>query len=241
MSAAAAGAGKRVAIMQPYFFPYAGYFRLLTEVDEFVLLDCVQFPRRGRVHRCETSRTGDGPTWLTLPLAHQSRVVRIRDLAFAGDARAAFDQRLRAQPGFASARGVAADAVRSLLRGPLEGVVDLIEASLRLVLQLAGRQAVIVRSSSLAIDDALRGQDRILAIAGARAATSYLNAPGGRALYRPAAFDSAGIALQFLSPYRGEFPLLLPALMSPRGDAVLAEIAAGHAGEIELATTLPRG
>ena len=39
--------------MQPYLFPYAGYFRLLSQVDEFVIYDCVQFPRRGRVHRTE--------------------------------------------------------------------------------------------------------------------------------------------------------------------------------------------
>jgi hypothetical protein len=43
----------RIAVMQPYFFPYAGYFRLLQAADHFVLLDCVQFPRRGRVHRTQ--------------------------------------------------------------------------------------------------------------------------------------------------------------------------------------------
>src|SRR5437763_13883565 len=32
---------KRVAVMQPYFFPYAGYFRLLMQTHEFVIFDCV--------------------------------------------------------------------------------------------------------------------------------------------------------------------------------------------------------
>ena len=40
-----------VAVMQPYFMPYAGYFRLFAAADVFVLFDCVQFPRRGWVHR----------------------------------------------------------------------------------------------------------------------------------------------------------------------------------------------
>ena len=44
---------KGVALMQPYFFPYAGYFRLFAAVDTFIIYDCVQFPRRGRVHRVE--------------------------------------------------------------------------------------------------------------------------------------------------------------------------------------------
>ena len=72
---------KRVAVMQPYFFPYAGYFRLFAAVDEFVIFDCVQFPRRGRVHRCEVPRSGAGREWLTLPLARQPRDVLIRSLS----------------------------------------------------------------------------------------------------------------------------------------------------------------
>jgi WbqC-like protein family len=40
-----------VAIMQPYFLPYAGYSRLFAATDLFVVYDCVQFPRRGWVHR----------------------------------------------------------------------------------------------------------------------------------------------------------------------------------------------
>jgi len=83
--ARADGARRRVAVMQPYFFPYAGYFRLFTHVDEFVIFDCVQFPRRGRVHRCEFVAANGTLEWLTLPLARQSRDVLIRDLEFALD------------------------------------------------------------------------------------------------------------------------------------------------------------
>jgi hypothetical protein len=46
-----------VAIMQPYFIPYAGYFRLFAATDLFVIYDCVQFARRGWVHR---NRLPDG-------------------------------------------------------------------------------------------------------------------------------------------------------------------------------------
>lgn len=42
---------KRVAIMQPYFLPYLGYFQLMAAVDVFVLFDNVQFIRRGHIHR----------------------------------------------------------------------------------------------------------------------------------------------------------------------------------------------
>ena len=84
--------GPTVAVMQPYFFPYAGYFRLLAAADVFVIYDCVQFPRRGRVHRCEVTGLSGETQWLTLPLAHQPRDVLIRDLAFAVNARAELDR-----------------------------------------------------------------------------------------------------------------------------------------------------
>ena len=41
----------KICIMQPYFIPYPGYYYLHKEVDTFVILDDVQFNRRGFVHR----------------------------------------------------------------------------------------------------------------------------------------------------------------------------------------------
>ena len=58
----------RIAAMQPYFLPFAGYFRLMCDVDVFVLLDDVQFRKGGWIRRNRLrTRTGD-LSWLTLPL-----------------------------------------------------------------------------------------------------------------------------------------------------------------------------
>lgn len=67
----------KVAIMQPYYYPYAGYFRLLAATDLFVILDDVQWNRRGRVHRCESK--GE---WIhTLPIKKTNRdSTMIKDL-----------------------------------------------------------------------------------------------------------------------------------------------------------------
>lgn len=67
----------KIAIMQPYYYPYAGYFRLFASADLFVILDDVQFNRRGRVHRCEVNKK-----WFaTLPIKKTSRdETRIMDL-----------------------------------------------------------------------------------------------------------------------------------------------------------------
>jgi hypothetical protein len=229
---------KRIAVMQPYFFPYAGYFRLFAQADEFVLYDCVQFPRRGRVHRCEVPVPGVEPAvaaagatlpetqWLTLPLARQPRDTTIAGLRFADDARPRFDAVLRAHPWLADARGPAADAVRAYLRAPLVDVVDYLETGLALVCGLLGVLRPIVRSSTLAIDPALRGQARILAIAAARGADAYVNAPGGRALYDAGAFAAAGVSLEFLPDYSGPFRFLLPALVCEPPERLGADVRA---------------
>ena len=75
-----------IAVIQPYFMPYAGYFRLFAAADEVVLYDCVQFPRRGRVHRNILPDSHANPRWLTLPLQKANMGVKIQDLSFAEDA-----------------------------------------------------------------------------------------------------------------------------------------------------------
>jgi hypothetical protein len=72
----------RIAIMQPYFAPFGGYFRLLSETDLFVCFDDVQFPRRGRVHRNTLLDRNGAPQWLTLPLEHAAFEAKISDLRF---------------------------------------------------------------------------------------------------------------------------------------------------------------
>lgn len=222
---------KRIAVMQPYFFPYAGYFRLFGQVDEFVMLDCVQFPRTGRVHRSEIDHDRVGPRWLTLPLARQARNTLIRDLQFAEGARAELDRRLAVLPGLARPGNPAAERLREHLHSPLGGVVDFLGQGLRLCCDLFGLDTPIVHSSQLDTPGHLRGQQRILSICQARGATHYLNAPGGRDLYAPEAFEQAGIRLEFLPPYLGPHAHLLPSLLRDGAGPIAEELARLKQGE----------
>lgn len=221
-------AGKRIAVMQPYFFPYLGYFRLFLDADEFVLYDCVQMPRRGRVHRTQVASQGRDSDWLGLSLARQPRDVLIRDLAFAPDARGEFDRRLSSLPWVAAARGPDADQLRDYLHSPLDSVVDFLESGLRLVMDMLDIDTPILRSSALGIDAGVRAQDRILAIGRARGAKRYLNSPSGRDLYDAPSFAREGIELEFLPPYGGAFMHLLPALMRGERKEMAAELKPAH-------------
>jgi hypothetical protein len=219
----------RVAIMQPYFMPYAGYFRLFAGADLFVAYDCVQFPRRGWVHRNRLGTIGGQSDWLTLPLQKADRdSTRICDLRFRDDARREWQDAPRRFPALralAQRGGELADCALNLMPYP----VDYILSGMGLVSRLLGVERPLIRSSSLDIDPALKGQERILEILRALGAREYVNAPGGRALYDAQAFARAGIKLLFLSEYRGGLASILERLALEDADAVRAELLANLA------------
>lgn len=64
--------GKRVAIVQSNYIPWKGYFDLIASVDEFVLLDCVQYTRRDWRNR-NRIKTPRGTRWLTIPVASKGQ------------------------------------------------------------------------------------------------------------------------------------------------------------------------
>ena len=67
---------KKVAIMQPTFFPWLGYFSLLDAVDEFVFLDDVQFEKRSWQQR-NRIKISDEPRWLTIPVNSKGKYEQI--------------------------------------------------------------------------------------------------------------------------------------------------------------------
>jgi hypothetical protein len=205
---------KSVAVMQPYFLPYAGYFRLFLAVDEFVIFDCVQFPRRGWVHRTLVSENEWGREWLTLPLAYQPQDIRICDLDFVSNAREQFDKRLGKLPLINADAGVAGrPLLKFLFHQPMVSVIDYLVSSLEVVTEMLGLRVRMTRSSSLKLDPSIRGQARVIAAASAVGATHYVNLAGGRSLYESASFRMHGMELSFLAPYSGKFAHMLPALL----------------------------
>ena len=67
---------KKVAIMQPTFFPWLGYFSLLDAVDEFVFLDDIQFEKRSWQQR-NRIKISDEPRWLTIPVNSKGKYDQI--------------------------------------------------------------------------------------------------------------------------------------------------------------------
>ncbi|MCG8314836.1 MAG: WbqC family protein [Pseudomonadales bacterium] len=194
----------KIAVMQPYFIPYAGYYRLLTHVDCFVVFDCVQFPRRGFVHRNRYPFM-DRARWITLPLEKEPIDVSIKDLRFRENASEIVADRLGIM---IQQHRLSLTAEEKLLVdhiGRCTGTVtDYLTGLLVAVLEHLGIQPPeIICSSQLDIDPSAKSYERIFAICDRLGADQYINAPGGRDLYCENEFKKRGIKLEFLQPYTG--------------------------------------
>ncbi len=219
----------RIAIMQPYFIPYAGYFRLFQSTDLFVAYDCVQFPRRGWLHRNKLPNQQGELDWLTLPLERAPQDTAIASLAFASDAHERLTEQFNKFPLFKSAEFLNSEfheGVQALNHSPVEYIIN----TLRLSCKSLHIPFNIVRSSELKLPSDIKGQDRIIAIARHFKATQYINAPGGIDLYNKQSFDDHGIKLTFLSEYAGPYQSILPRLLKEDTHLLRHEIFSQSAG-----------
>lgn len=212
-----------VAIMQPYFFPYAGYFRLLSESDLFIIYDCVQFPRRGWLHRNKLIDRSGTQQWLTLPLLKQPQSVLIKDLLFPDNAVAEMAERLKAFPLPAYDEAWEAEVMGRVL-GMGTSVLDYLQSNLEFVARRLGIRWNVIRSSEFGIPDTFRGQDRIIEIARRAGARRYLNASGGVDLYDHEKFMEIGIELAFLSAYEGQYGSMLGRILAEDPSEIAREI-----------------
>jgi hypothetical protein len=76
---------KRMAGMQPYFFPYIGYWQLIEAVDFFVLFDEAQYIKQGWVNRNRILKPGGGWQYIQVPVAKHKTSASIRDVQIAVD------------------------------------------------------------------------------------------------------------------------------------------------------------
>ncbi|MFW5630045.1 MAG: WbqC family protein [Acetivibrio ethanolgignens] len=71
---------KKLGIMQPYFFPYLGYFSLIKNTDLFILLDEVQFIRHGWIERNRILKQTGGWQYIKVPLKRHSQKTLIKEI-----------------------------------------------------------------------------------------------------------------------------------------------------------------
>jgi len=195
--------------MQPYFFPYLGYFDLINQTDSWVVFDTVKYSPRSWMNRNRILHPTEGWQYVSVPVhrhgghgGHGSSDsvgnVPLADPAAALDRiRGQLDHYRQARaPGHAAVADLLVRSFRDLPR-PTLGELNI--RSLALTCDYLGIRFDCQRLSELAlplppIDHA--GQ-WALEIATALGAKEYVNPPGGRDLFDPAEFARRGIRLSF--------------------------------------------
>ena len=186
------------AIMQPYWIPYLGYFRLFEAADYFIFLDNVQFPRRGYVHRNKLLKENKAEEWITLPLKKTVRSALIKELEFQDQWWELLMNQTKKFPALRLGFG----AIEDEMTRPGISVVDMLQQTLLKFKQKLGLSCECVSASSLG-EIKKRGEDKILELVRRIGATTYVNASGGAQLYDSKKFSSAGVELKILKPWIG--------------------------------------
>jgi WbqC-like protein family len=192
----------KLAIMQPYLFPYIGYYQVMHAVDRFVVADDVAFIKQGWINRNRLLVNG-AAAYFTVPVRRHPADALIRDVEIDDGPQKRWRPVLlktianfyRRAPSFNCVYPIA----ERVLGAPFTRIADMARASLREVCAYLGIEVSLVDSSAAYANAHLRGQDRVLDTCRAERATDYVNAIGGRALYSADAFLAHGIRLQFLS------------------------------------------
>lgn len=188
-----------VAIMQPYFLPYLGYFQLIAAVDKFVVLDDVNFIQRGWINRNRILVNG-APHLFTLPLRGASQNRLICDLELVDDDlwREKFLRSLRQAYGRAPCYRHVSGILEQMLHYPSARLDLFLVNSLQLVMRYLALDTEVVSTSRVYGNAELSGEQRIIDICRREGASDYINPAGGTSLYQRAHFEQYGIALRFL-------------------------------------------
>lgn len=196
----------KLGIMQPYFFPYIGYFQLVAAVDRFVIYDNVKYTKKGWINRNRYLLEGNDAVF-TVPLMGASDFLEVRERLIAED----FDRpRLLARIGQAYRRAPCFEPAFALftkaVSNPDRNLFAFVHQSIVDVCGYLGITTPIVPSSTIRIDHSQRGEDKVVAICLETGASVYINAIGGIELYSRDTFATHGIALKFLKSRPIEYP-----------------------------------
>lgn len=190
----------KLAIMQPYFLPYLGYFQLMAATEKFVVYDDVHFIKGGWINR-NRILLHDQPHFITVPLQSASSNRRINEIRLAPHRKwrekmlKTLAQAYRAAPHFDSTYPL----LRRVIEFPTEELADFLFHSLVRLKSYLNLPTDLVASSNRYDNEKLKGHERVLDICRQEKADVYVNAPGGRELYDAATFADHAVQLRFLA------------------------------------------
>lgn len=190
----------KLAVMQPYLFPYIGYFQLINAVDKFVVYDNIEYTKKGWINRNRILVNGSD-AYITLPLRKDSDFLNVNE-RFLAETWKSERQKLLNRISGAYKKSPHFETAFPLIQKCLlfedGNLFNFIYHSLDLVKEHLNIATDFCISSNIEIDHALKADKKVIAICQAVGASTYVNPIGGVELYSKDIFKENDINLLFL-------------------------------------------
>ncbi len=189
----------KLGIMQPYFFPYIGYWQLLNVVDKYVIYDDVNFIKGGWINRnrilidgkavyFNIQMSGASPYKLINQIQINNNEINIKK-----NIKTIYMAYHKA-PYFSEVYPI----IEEILKLQTDNLSKYVIESIKLITKFLNIETEILISSSIKKNNELKGEDKVIDICKLLKATKYYNAIGGKILYSFDKFNKNGIELVFL-------------------------------------------
>jgi len=188
----------KLAVMQPYLFPYIGYFQLIFESDLFLIYDDVTFIKQGYINR-NRILSPNGPTRFTVPVPGASSNKLISDLEFSDNTTKVLktiEQSYSKAPFFTHIFPLIHDTLKYRDRS----ISSVCLQSYQTILSYLNIERSFNKTSELDYNRSLSAQNRLISLCHHFDASCYINTTGGINLYSKEDFIQKGITLNFISP-----------------------------------------
>ena len=190
----------KLAIMQPYFLPYIGYFQLINAVDKFIILDDVNYINRGWINR--NNILVDGKKHLfTIPLEDASQNKRINEIRISSENKwqqkflKTTELNYKKAPHFTNVFPL----IEEIITKAEEKISVFNYHSIVKVCDYIGIKTEIVPESGRYQNTEMKGQARIVDICLKEQASVYINSIGGAELYSKEQFRNNNLDLYLLN------------------------------------------
>ena len=195
----------KLAVMQPYFLPYIGYFQLIASVDQFIVYDNIKYTKKGWINRNRMLQNGSDVTF-SLPLKKDSDSFQVVQRNLVPDFNRdkllnQFSGAYRKAPYFEQTMPL----IELIVRFKDNNLFDYLHHSINQICEYLGITTEVRVSSTLDIDHNLQSQEKVLALCQAANAKTYVNAIGGIELYSKEIFQDKGIELKFIKSKSFEY------------------------------------
>lgn len=188
----------KLGIMQPYFFPYLGYWQLIKAVDKYIVYDDVNFIKGGWISRNNILLNNQSHL-ITLPLDKPSPYKLINEIAITSDKVAIGKVVKKLEAAYAKAPYY--NMVMPMISDLINESKTISELNYRTIIEIFRYLDIdteVILSSSINKDNSLKGQDKVIHINNLMGSSEYINAIGGMELYDRDTFEKNGISIKFL-------------------------------------------